>query len=318
MLTYIFLILGFVFLKKGADFLVDGASSIAHSLKVSDLVIGLTIVAFGTSCPELFVNIVASIEGSNGIAIGNVIGSNITNVFLILGLCALIKPLSVGRGTAWREIPFCLLAASLVVVLAGYGGIAGRTGFELGKIDGLAFLVLFIFFLVYSFRIAHTGFDEDAVPQKEYAVPMAAFLIILGLLGLGFGSRWIVSSGVQIARSFGVSETLIGLTVVAFGTCLPELATSIVAVRRGKVELAVGNIVGSFIFNIFLVLGVSALIRPILFDPRHFIDAGVAVLAALLLFITMFTGKHRVLDRWEGILFLVLYSGYISFVIVQR
>ncbi|UCE19355.1 MAG: calcium/sodium antiporter [Gemmatimonadota bacterium] len=318
MIVYVLLVVGFVFLIKGADFLVVGASSIARRFNVSDLVVGLTVVAFGTSTPELFVNIIASINGNTGIAVGNVLGSNSANIFLILGISSIIYPLSVGKGTVWKEIPLSLLAALMLGVLANDVLIDGNVYSALTRIDGLVFIAFFVIFLYYSFSIAkRIEGTEDHVPTKQYRLVTSFLLVILGLIGLSLGGKWIVDGAVRIASALGVSQSMIGLTIVAVGTSLPELATSAVAASKKNVEIAVGNVVGSNIFNIFFVLGISSIINPIPFQPKSNIDIGVVLLASVLLFVNMFTGGKRVLDRWEGIVFLVLYVVYIGFLIFQ-
>jgi len=319
MLQYILLVIGFILLIKGAGLLVDGASSVGRKLNISDLVIGLTIVAFGTSTPELFVNIFASIKGNADIAIGNVLGSNIANIFLILGVSAIIFPLAVGKGTVWKEIPLSLLAALLLGVMANDRLIDKSEISALTRIDGLVFLAFFIIFMYYSFGIAKRieGIDNH-VPQKQYGLLKSVLLIITGLVGLGVGGNWIVGAAVHIASRLGVSQSLIGLTIVAVGTSLPELATSAVAAYKKNAEIAVGNIIGSNIFNIFFVLGLSAIIKPLPFNPGSNIDIGVVILASLLLFLWMFTGKKRSLDRWEAVVFLILYSGYIIFLVYKK
>lgn len=316
--VYILFILGFLFLIKGADFLVDGASSIARRLKISDLVIGLTVVAFGTSTPELFVNIISSFKGNTEIAIGNVVGSNIANVFLILGVSSIIYPLAVTKGTVWKEIPFSLLAAIVLFVIANDQLLDGSEMSDLTRIDGLVFLSFFIIFIYYTVSIA-AGIEgmEEHVPTKQYGWRLSFLYIILGLIGLTVGGKWIVDGAIALAFKFGMSESLVGLTIVAVGTSLPELATSAMAAYKRNVEIAVGNVVGSNIFNIFFVLGVSAIIKPLPLQMKNNLDIGVVILSSLLLFLFMFTGKRRSLDRWEGIVFLFLYSGYIAFLIVN-
>jgi len=318
MLPYLLMFVGFVFLVKGADFLVVGASSIARRMSVSDLVIGLTVVAFGTSSPELFVNIISSFKGNTDIAIGNVIGSNIANVFLILGTSAIIYPLTVTKGTVWKEIPLSLLATLLLGILANDQWIDGIGFSALTKIDGLVLLGFFSIFLYYSSSIAKKieGMDEH-VPVKRYGATRSLLLIVVGLLGLTIGGKWIVDGGVHLAFSFGMSQSVVGLTIVAVGTSLPELATSAVAAYRKNVEIAVGNVVGSNIFNIFFVLGISSVIKPLPFKSRNNVDIGVVILANLLLFTWMFTGKKRSLDRWEGSIFLFLYAVYITSLVLM-
>jgi len=298
--------------------LVDGASSIAWRLNISDLVIGLTVVAFGTSTPELFVNIVASARGNTAIAIGNVLGSNICNVFLILGISAIIYPLSVSKGTVWKEIPFSLLAAIVLGLMANDRVIDGGGSSLLTRIDGLVLLAFFTIFLYYSLSIAKAieGMDEH-VPVKTLGLAKSSLLVIVGLIGLTLGGKWIVDGAVAIAKNLGMSESLVGLTVVAVGTSLPELATSAVAAYKKNVEIAVGNVVGSNIFNIFFVLGISSTIKPLPFQTKSNWDVAVVIAASLLLFLAMFTGKKHSLDRWEGIVFLFLYGGYVVFLILN-
>ena len=318
MFLYILFLTGFIFLVKGANFLIDGASSVAQKLKVSDLVIGLTVVAFGTSTPELFVNIIASIKGTTDIAIGNILGSNITSILLILGISSIIYPLAVIKGTVWRGIPLSLLAALLLGILANDQLIDKDGPSALSRIDGLVFISFFIIFMYYSFSIAKRIEGMDAhIPRKQYGLIKSLLLIILGLIGLAIGGKWIVDGAVSLALKLGVSQSLIGLTIVAVGTSLPELAPSVVAALKKNPEIAVGNIVGSNIFNIFFVLGISSIIRPIPFQVKDNIDISVVILSSLLLFISMFTGKKRLIDRWEGIAFVILYVGYILFLIIE-
>jgi len=316
-LTFLLFIIGFVLLIKGADFLVDGASAIARRFEISDLVIGLTVVAFGTSTPELFVNIIASAKGNTDIAIGNVLGSNIANVFFILGVSSIIYPLSVTKGTVWKEIPLSLLAAIVLALMANDHLIENSNFSSLTRIDGLIFLCFFTIFLYYSYSIAREieGM-EQLVPVERQTLAKSLFWVCTGLVGLTLGGKWIVDGAVVIAKNLGMSESLVGLTVVALGTSLPELATSAVAAYRRNAEIAVGNIVGSNIFNVFFVLGMSSIIKPLPFQTRNNLDIGVVILSSLLLFLFMFTGKKRSLDRWEGVVFLFLYAAYIVFLIL--
>jgi cation:H+ antiporter len=318
MVPYALLIVGFIFLIKAAGLLVDGASSIARRLRISDLVIGLTVVAFGTSTPELFVNIIASLKGNTEIAIGNVLGSNIANVLLILGVSSMVYPLTVTKGTVWKEIPLSLLAALVLGFMANDQLIDRSGGSALTRIDGLIFLSFFSIFIYYSVSIAKKieGMEE-LIPAKERGFLTSLLFIVLGLIGLTLGGKWIVDGAVHVALKLGMSESLVGLTIVAVGTSLPELATSVLAAYKRNVEIAVGNVVGSNIFNIFFVLGISSIIKPLPFQARNNMDVGVVVLVSLLLFGSMFTGRRRLLDRWEGAAFLGLYIGYLSFLVVQ-
>jgi cation:H+ antiporter len=318
-LTYLLLLVGFVFLIKGAHFLVDGASSIAKRLGVSTLVIGLTIVAFGTSAPELIVNIFASIKGNTDIAIGNILGSNIANILLILGISAVIFPLAVQRGTVWKEIPFSLLAVLVVAVMANDAFFDGGSFSGLTRSDGLVLIAFFTIFLYYTFGISRAqAADAAETPIRQHSLPRSCFMIGAGLAGLTIGGKWIVDGAVALATGFGVSEAVIGLTIVAVGTSLPELATSAVAAYKRDVDIAVGNIVGSNIFNIFWILGVSAIIAPLPFSSILMRDVLVAITATLLLFIVMFIGKKHTLERWQGAGFIALYVAYIIFLIVQE
>jgi len=318
-LPYALLLAGFALLIKGADLLVKGASSIGRKMGVSDLVIGLTVVAFGTSSPELFVNLMASARGNTGIAIGNIVGSNIANIFLILGVSSMIFPLSVGKGTVWREIPLSLLAACVLAILANDQWIDGDAHSALTRIDGLVFLSFFLIFMYYSASIAReiNGMGEE-IPPTDLRAGRAALFVVIGLGGLALGGDWIVRGAVHAATSLGMSETLIGLTIVAVGTSLPELATSAVAAYRKNVEIAVGNVVGSNIFNIFFVLGVSSVVRPLPFQPAGNLGIGFVVLGSLLLFFGMFTGGKRTLDRWEGGILVAGYAAYIVLAILQN
>ena len=319
MMTYILFAIGFVFLIKGADFLVDAATSVARSLNVSDLVIGLTVVAFGTSTPELFVNIIASFEGNTDIAIGNVVGSNIANIFLILGVSSIIYPLTVTKGTVWKEIPFSLLAAIVLLFMANDQILDSAGASVLTRIDGLTFLCFFTIFVYYTFSIAARieGMEEH-VPAGQYGWLRSLVYIIVGLAGLIIGGKWIVDGAIAIAAKLGMSESMIGLTIVAVGTSLPELATSAVAAYKKNAEIAVGNVVGSNIFNIFFVLGISATIKPLPFQTKNNVDLGMVILSSLMLFFFMFTGKKRSLDRWEGIVCVILYFGYVAFLVFNE
>ncbi len=318
MWTHLLFVLGLVLLLKGADLLVDGSASIARRLKVSDLVIGLTVVAFGTSAPELFVNTIASAKGNAAIAVGNIVGSNIANILLILGVSAVIFPLAVEKSVVRKGIPLSLLAALLLGVLANDKVLDQDTSSALTRIDGLVFIFFFIVFLYYSFGAAKTipGVGEQA-PGKQHGVIKSSLFVILGLIGLSLGGKWIVEGAVNLASSLGISQNLIGLTIVAIGTSLPELATSVVAAHKKNVEIAVGNIVGSNIFNIFFILGISSVIKPLPFQMKQNIDVAVLVFTNLILFGSMFTGRKKLVDRWEGIFFILLYFCYLTFLVTQ-
>lgn len=319
MMTYVLFFAGFFLLIKGADFLVDGSASIAKKLKISNIVIGLTIVAFGTSAPEFVVNIFASIEGKTEIAIGNILGSNIANIFLILGIAAVIFPLSAKRNTVWKEIPLSLLAAVLLGVLVNDARIdnAGYSG--LTRTDGVVFLAFFLVFMYYTFGIAKVTGEatiENEIKKQSYAKSIS--LIVGGFLGLVIGGKWIVDGAVKLAESFGFSQSLIGLTVIAIGTSLPELATSAIAAYKKQPDIAIGNVVGSNIFNIFWILGFSALIRPLPFSVSSDLDIFITILASAVLFVIMFVGKKHTIERWQGATMLSIYLVYVVFLVYSK
>jgi cation:H+ antiporter len=316
MLEYILFGIGFLMLLMGADFLVDGSSSLARKWKVSDLIVGLTIVAFGTSMPELVVNIFSSASGHTDIAIGNILGSNIFNIFFILGLSAIIFPLAVTKGAAWKDIPLSFIAA-LVVWLGANGYFIIKGDKALGFFDGLVFLLFFAFFMWHIIKSSkkHETANTGGIISKEFTLAKSWVLVIFGLALLIIGGKWTVDGAVSLARLFGVSEALIGLTIIAAGTSLPELATSTVAAFKKNADIAVGNIVGSNIFNIFFILGISAVIRPLPFNTAANFDAFATMFASVVLFAAMFVGKKHKIDRWEGVAFLLIYVAYVAYLV---
>lgn len=317
-LSFVLLLVGFVVLVYGADKLVDAASGLAANYGIPNIVIGLTIVAFGTSAPELVVNVFASINGSSEMVMGNVLGSNIFNVLGILGISAIIYPLTVKSSTTWIEIPLSFLAAIMVLILANdfLLNAGGDNFISLG--DGLVLLMFFIVFIVYNITVSmKPGEKGDSVEIHKYSTGQAVLWILVGLGGLILGGKLIVDNAVDLALSFGLSERVIGLTIVSIGTSMPELATSVAAVRKKKVDIAIGNVVGSNIFNIFFILGISSTILPVTIMEPNFIDIWMNVLAGLLLFMFIFTGKGRKLERWEGILMLGLYVVYLVALILN-
>ena len=317
MITSILLLLvGFFVLIKGASYLVEGASSIANRMKISPLIIGLTIVAFGTSAPELVVNVVSALQGANQVAIGNILGSNMANIFLVLGLAAAISTLTVQKQTVTKEIPFSLLAAVLVLIFVSDVTLDGGVQNIISRTDGLAFVGFFVIFMYYTY-FASKALPEPERRPKTFPTWRAVLYVIGGLLALFLGGHFIVENAIFFAELFGISQSIIGLTIVALGTSLPELVTAIVAVRRGETDMAVGGIVGSNIFNIFLVLGITATISPIVFDIGSFTDTLIVIVASLLLFVTMFVGTRHRLDRWTGVLFVAFYLLYIGFRVVE-
>lgn len=316
LLNILFLFGGFIGLIFGANFLVDSASSLAARWGVPSIVIGLTIVAFGTSAPELVVNVFAATTGSTDMVLGNVLGSNIFNVLGILGISALIYPLTVKSNTTWIEIPLSLLAALCVLVLASDVVLDGAAENFISRSEGIILLLFFLIFLVYNLMVAKSGSADEEMETKNYSTGKAVLFIFLGLAGLIIGGRLIVTSAVSIAEVIGLSERVIGLTVVSIGTSLPELATSIIAVRKRNVDIAIGNVVGSNIFNIFLILGVSGTIVPLGINPDSMFDIVVNIITGLLLFIFVFTGRGRKVERWEGAVFLIGYVAYVTYLII--
>lgn len=317
MLTNILLVLGgFYLLIKGADYLVNGSSSLARKLGVPALVVGLTVVAFGTSAPELFVSVLAAMKGSTDIAIGNVLGSNIANILVILGIAALVTPLKLQSSTVWKEIPFSLLAAVLVLVLGADVFLDGASTGVLSRIDGLVMMAFFLVFLVYTFGIRETG-EQPKSKIEQMALWKSIVWILGGLVALVLGGQFVVTGATAIAFALGVSENLIGLTIVAVGTSLPELVSSFVAARKGHTDIAIGNVVGSNIFNIFLVLGASSIISPLPFNAMNVMDGFAVVTATLLMFFLLFVGRRHTLYRMEGAIFLLMYVGFVVFAIVR-
>ena len=315
MLTYILFVVGFVLLISGANLLVEGSASIAKKLNISSIVIGLTIVAFGTSAPELIVNIFASVQGNTEIAIGNILGSNIVNILLILGVSSIIYPLATKENTVWKEIPLSLLAAILLGVMVNDTLIDGGTFSGLTRIDGIVFIAFFIIFLYYTFGISKVSGENTDLEIKEMSYMKSSLYIVGGLLGLVFGGKWIVDGAIKIAEGFNVSQSLIGLTVVAIGTSLPELATSAVAAYKKQSDIAIGNVVGSNIFNIFWILGLSAVINPLPFSKDSIIDIIMTIVASLILFLIMFIGKKHTVERWQGVIMILMYVGYVAYLI---
>ncbi|HMS65893.1 MAG TPA: calcium/sodium antiporter [Ignavibacteria bacterium] len=315
----VFLILGFVLLILGAGKLVDGASSLAKLFGIPNIVIGLTVVAFGTSSPELVVNLIASFNNSSQMVLGNVIGSNIFNVLFILGICSMIYPLTVKSNTTWLEIPLSLLAG-LVVLVVSSDVFLDKTEFDIiSKTDGIILFCFFIIFQVYTLQVAKSGIaeDQEQFDTKSFTKLKSVLFIILGFAGLVAGGEFIVSSAVNIAKQFGISERVIALTIVSVGTSLPELATSVVAARKKNVDIAIGNIVGSNIFNIFFILGVSVFINPIKVESGNYIDIYMNIFAGVLLFIFIFSGKGRKINKVEGLILLSLYVVYVLFLIFK-
>jgi cation:H+ antiporter len=317
LIPFIFLILGLVLVLKGADYLVDGASSLAKRLRVPEIVIGLTIVALGTSTPELIINTFSSIAGKNELVLGNIIGSNIFNTLLILGIAGLIYPLTFQGNSIRKEIPFSLLATLVFVFLANDHLFFNSAANRLSRFDGLILLALLGFFLYYAFGLSKIKSDSND-EINVYSLPKTWILIIIGFSFLFVGGKLVVDYAVILARELHVSEKLIGLTIVSMGTSLPELATSVVAALKKRCDLIVGNVLGSNIFNLLLVLGVSTQISPIAYNPVFNLDVAILALGTVFLFIAMFTLKPGKLDRREALALLILYIVYMVLIISRK
>ena len=322
LLPIVLLLVGFAILIKGADFLVNGASSAAKKNGISNLAIGLTVVAFGTSMPELIVSLLSALDGKNDASFGNVIGSNNFNLLFILGIAGLIYPLVVQKNTVKYEVPLSLLAAGVLFLCVNDTLLWGDTSFAapyggiLSRLDSVILLVFFVLFLIYIYRtMTKTSDLEEGEPIKLYSTPMSVGMVVLGLGMLIGGGQLVVDNALQIAHHFGLSEKLIGLTILAAGTSLPELATSCVAAYRKNTDIAIGNVVGSNIFNIFFILGITGLIHPIQYNTAMNFDIYVLLASTVLLMIFMFTLNTRKLDRWEAFLMLAAYFTYTIYLI---
>lgn len=312
MLKYILLAGGFVLLIKGADFFVDGSSAVAKRLKVPALIIGMTIVAMGTSLPETSVSVSASVLGKNDLAISNAIGSNIFNLMVVCGVCALLCPMAVGKDTLKKDLPFSVGAAGVLLALGAFTGTVMRWG-------GAILLVLFAFFLYMMISSAKKARDSGELTEEDEYKIMPVWKCLLCIVGGGaaiaVGGKMVVEGASDIARTFGMSDNLIGMTIVALGTSLPELVTSIVAARKGEVDMALGNVVGSNIFNILFVLGIAATISPIGFTVQNAVDS--AVLIAMSLLVLVLCASKKKLVRWHGALMLAAYAGYTAYIFVR-
>ncbi len=307
-LAFAALVAGFVLLVKGADFFVDGAVGIAARFGIPQLVIGLTIAAMGTSMPEAAVSITSAIKGSAGITVGNVVGSNIMNILVILGLTAVITPIAVQRSTRRFEIPG-MIAVSILFLVFGY------TGGEIVRFEGIIMWLVFIGYLGYLLWIAKNNkAEESGEEDKKWSLPVQLIAIVGGIAAIVLGSDLAVDGATAIAKAFGMSDRIIGLTIVAFGTSLPELVTSVTAARRGKADIAIGNIVGSNIFNILFVAGTTALITPVVFEAKFVVDSIIAIVAAVILLVSV-CNKDMKLKRPAGAVMLVCYGVYLAYLI---
>lgn len=313
-LAVLMLLAGFVLLIKGADFFVEGSSSVAKRLRVPSIIIGLTIVAMGTSLPECAVSVTASMSGNNALAVSNAVGSNIFNLMVVCGACALFAPLAVDVGTLKKEFPFSVICAGLLLVL-------GYFGMTLGRADGILLIVIFAAYLAYMVITAVKARRADAQEDKEedaykiLPVWKCIIFILGGALGIKFGGDFVVDGATVIATGFGLSQNLIGLTIVALGTSLPELVTSIVAAKKNEVDMAVGNVIGSNIFNILLVLGVASAISPIAFVMENIIDIVLLIVMSMIVWVMAWTKKKIV--RTEGIAMLGIYAVYMVYICIR-
>ncbi|GAA4324712.1 calcium/sodium antiporter [Pontixanthobacter gangjinensis] len=314
-LSLLLIIIGFAALIYGANWMVDGASSLAKKHNISDLAIGLTIVAFGTSAPELVVNSVASIDGFSDIVLGNIIGSNNFNLFVILGIAGLVYPIKVQSSTAWREIPISLIITILLLLLANDFFLT--TYSEISRFDGLILFILFLVFLLYVFKQMKTDGGE-VVAYKPKSNLQIWKLISFGLLGLIIGGKLVVENSIAVATDLGVSQKIIGLTIIAAGTSLPELITSIVAALKKNSDIAIGNVIGSNIFNFLLILSVSSFIKPINYNDIFNLDLFILIGGTLFLISAMFTGERKKLDRWEAAVLVIFYLTYTIYLILKE
>lgn len=319
----ILMIVGFVLLIKGADFLVDGGSNIAKRFHIPELVIGLTIVSIGTSMPELVVSLTSAIEGHSDMSIGNIIGSNISNLLLILGICAIIKGLKFKKETKYFESPFAVLVTVLLFLMAN-NTLNGQANL-INRIEGIILIVFCIAFIVYNIIMARKGEQFDGIEEKEektsnmkskWFIPKSIALLILGIVFLKFGGDMVVNNASKLAASFGMSEKLISLTIIAIGTSLPELVTSVIATKKGEVDLAIGNIIGSCIFNIVLIIGVSSVIAPISFSITYNVDFIVLIVATVFLGLFPYIGKRDEMTRSNGMVYLLGYITYMAYLIM--
>ena len=312
----VFIVLGFVALVKGADWLVDGASAIAKRFGISDLVIGLTVVAFGTSMPEFVVNMVSVAEGTTDLAITNILGSNIINTFVILGLTALVYPIASQKRSRDFDIPMSIIAGVIVFAAVVVQSPFGEEGRGMSRMSGILLLLMFCYFLYNTFRHAKDHPEDNELTNegvKELTVRRAIALMLGGFVGLVVGGELIVKSAVDIATRMGVSEAIIGLTIVALGTSLPELATSVIAATKKNCDIALGNVVGSNIFNVFFVLGMSAVVHPLPAYDSIELDAWTAAVGSMLVWLFVKTNHEREIKRWGGAILLLVYAGYLTY-----
>lgn len=317
--NFLLILLGFVLLIKGADFLVEGASGIAKKFHIPEIIIGLTIVSIGTSMPELFVSLTSAIKGYEDLAIGNVIGSNLCNLLLILGLSATIKPIIFKKETKFIEIPMCLGITIIFMILCNIGN-------GISRIDAGILIALFVCFIIYTIVMSKKGEDFDEIDEEtrkketeegsKRSTIINIIWIIIGIIALKFGGDFVVNNAEKIARAFHISEKIISLTIVAIGTSLPELVTSVTAAIKGDSDIAIGNIIGSNIFNILLIIGASAIIRPIIYNSTYNLQLAILIISTIVLGIFPYTDKKDEMTRSNGITYLMLYGLYMAMLFV--
>lgn len=312
--SIVLLLVGFILLIKGADFFVEGSSSVAKSLRIPSMIVGLTIVAMGTSLPELAVSVTASLAGNNALAVSNVIGSNIFNLMLVCGACALFAPLIVQKNTLKKEIPLSVVCVVLLLVL-------GLFGMEIGRTDGVILLILFIGFLVWMVKSAlkahaeSANLEESGNEYKIYPAWVCVIYIVGGAVAIKFGGDFVVDGASAVAMKAGLSQNLVGLTIVAMGTSLPEFVTSVVAARKNEVDMAFGNVIGSNIFNILFILGVTATISPVAFIMENVIDSVILLIVSILVWVFAWSRLH--IEKKEGIVLLACYAGYLLYICMR-
>ena len=312
--SIVLLLVGFILLIKGADFFVEGSSSVAKSLRIPSMIVGLTFVATGTSLPELAVSVTASLAGNNALAVSNVIGSNIFNLMLVCGACALFAPLIVQKNTLKKEIPLSVVCVVLLLVL-------GLFGMEIGRTDGVILLILFIGFLVWMVKSAlkahaeSANLEESDNEYKIYPAWVCVIYIVGGAVAIKFGGDFVVDGASAVAMKAGLSQNLVGLTIVAMGTSLPEFVTSVVAARKNEVDMAFGNVIGSNIFNILFILGVTATISPVAFIMENVIDSVILLIVSILVWVFAWSRLH--IEKKEGIVLLACYAGYLLYICMR-
>ncbi len=308
-IQFILLIVGFVLLIKGSDFFVDGSSNIASILKIPTLIVGLTIVAFGTSAPEAAVSITSSLSGNNALAVSNVIGSNLFNMMLIIGLCALLRELKIGRDVLNKDLPFLVV---ITAILSGFIII----GWSISRVEGIILFLLIIGYVSYLVYSAKKTKEAQIVEKPKMSLLRSIIYIVGGVAGIIIGADFVVDSASYIAMAFGMSETLVGLTIVAIGTSLPELVTSLTALKKGENQLIIGNVIGSNIFNILFVLGASSIISPITINPNMIVDIALMLGVTILFFI--FGKTQDKYDKKEGFILVALFIAYMAFAIMRN